>query len=156
MARWVFLQEAVKTSAVTASKENQRAIYALHLPQVCICAQINIGVAPPCGLRKTVFNPLRRSMKLNWAKGYALARSEVEATLAALPAPLRARAQALPVTFERRPSRAQLRDGIEPDPLGLFVGLEFADEESAAVPLPPQIILFLENLWDQAQRFSRN
>jgi predicted Zn-dependent protease with MMP-like domain len=90
-------------------------------------------------------------MKLNWAKGYALARSEVEATLAALPAPLRARAQAIPVTFERRPSRAQLRDGIEPDTLGLFVGLEFADEESAAVPLPPQIILFLENLWDQAQ-----
>jgi predicted Zn-dependent protease with MMP-like domain len=90
-------------------------------------------------------------MKSNWAKLHALAVAVVEATLAALPAPLRARAQALPVTFERRPNRAQLRDGIEPETLGLFVGPEFADEESATLPLPPQIILFLENVWDQAE-----
>src|SRR6266446_9488525 len=90
-------------------------------------------------------------MKLNWAKVHALALAELEATLAALPPPLRARAQALPVTFERRPNRVQLRDGIEPDTLGLFLGPEFADEETGALPLPPQIILFLENLWDQAQ-----
>jgi len=90
-------------------------------------------------------------MKLNWARLHALALEEVEVTLAALPAPLSARARALTITFERRPNRDQLRDGIEPDTLGLFIGPEFADEESTSMPLPPQIILFLENLWDQAE-----
>jgi predicted Zn-dependent protease with MMP-like domain len=75
----------------------------------------------------------------------------VKATLAALPPPLRDRAQALPVTFERQPNAAHRRDGIEPDTLGLFVGPEFADEEITSMPLPPQIILFLENLWNLAE-----
>jgi predicted Zn-dependent protease with MMP-like domain len=74
----------------------------------------------------------------------------VEATLAALPAPLRERAKQLPVTYERRPNRGLQVDGIAPDTLGLFTGPEFADEGYSASPLPPQIILFLENLWDQA------
>jgi predicted Zn-dependent protease with MMP-like domain len=76
-----------------------------------------------------------------------LALEEVKATLAALPGPLRERVEALPVTFERCPNAAHRRDGIEPDTLGLFVGPEFADEESTSLPLPPQIILFLENIW---------
>ena len=90
-------------------------------------------------------------MLLDWQKLRTLAREEVEATLAALPVPLRQRAEALPVTFERRPNAAHRRDGIEPDTLGLFVGPEFADEETTASPLPPQIILFLENLWSMAE-----
>src|SRR5512140_3039609 len=98
------------------------------------------------------FTPPRKlSMRLDWQKLHALALNEVEATLAALPAPLREKAQALPVTFEPVPNAAHVRDGIEPDTLGLFVGPEFADEETTALPLPPQIILFLENLWDQAE-----
>ena len=90
-------------------------------------------------------------MRIDWQQLHALACEEVEATMAALPAPLRDRAQALPVTFERRPNAAQRRDGIAPDTLGLFVGPEFAYEENAALPLPPQIILFLHNLWDFAE-----
>jgi predicted Zn-dependent protease with MMP-like domain len=90
-------------------------------------------------------------MRPDWQKLYALALAEVKATLAALPEPLRDRAQALPVTFERLPNKAQLRDGIYPDTLGLFVGPEFAHEETTALPLPPQIILFLENIWDLAE-----
>jgi predicted Zn-dependent protease with MMP-like domain len=90
-------------------------------------------------------------MKLNWARLHTLALEEVEATLAAMPPQLRARAQALPITFERHPNRAHICDGIEPDTLGLFVGAEFAEEERTTVPLPPQIILFVENLWDQAE-----
>src|SRR5438093_28659 len=86
-----------------------------------------------------------------WPKLQRLALEEVEATLAELPGPLRERAQALPVIFERRPNPAQCRDGIERDTLGLFVGPEFADEEIASLPLPPQIILFLENIWEAAQ-----
>ena len=90
--------------------------------------------------------PRNRNLEL-----HALALAEVKETLASLPAPLRERAQALPVTFERLPNAAHLRDGIERDTLGLFVGPEFAYEGSTASPLPPQIILFLENLWDQAE-----
>ena len=90
-------------------------------------------------------------MPLDWQKLHALALAEVKATLAALPEPLRDRAQALPVTFERLPNKAQLRDGIYLDTLGLFVGPEFAHEETTTLPLPPQIILFLANLWDLAE-----
>jgi predicted Zn-dependent protease with MMP-like domain len=87
----------------------------------------------------------------SWKKLQSLALEEVEATLAELPAPLRERAQALPVTFERRPNAALRRDGIEGDTLGLFVGPDFADEGTTLSPLPPQIVLFLENIWDQAE-----
>jgi predicted Zn-dependent protease with MMP-like domain len=90
-------------------------------------------------------------MRPDWERLTALAREEVAVTLAALPEPLRERAQALPVTFERRPNAAHRRDGIEPDTLGLFIGPEFAYEETTALPLPPQIILFLENIWDLAE-----
>jgi predicted Zn-dependent protease with MMP-like domain len=88
---------------------------------------------------------------IDWQKLQVLALAEIQATLAALPEPLRDRAQALPVTFEHRPNAAQIEDGIEPDTLGLFVGPSFADEETAALPLPPQIILFLDNIWGQAE-----
>jgi predicted Zn-dependent protease with MMP-like domain len=87
-------------------------------------------------------------VNLNWKKLCAVASAEVEATLTALPKPLRERAEKLPVTFERRPNAGLQADGIEADTLGLFTGPEFADEEN--VPLPPQIILFLENIWDLA------
>ena len=86
----------------------------------------------------------------NWKQLCAVAAAEVEATLTALPKPLRARAEKLPVTFERQPNAGLQADGIEPDTLGLFTGPEFADEEN--VPLPPQIILFLKNLWDFAEQ----
>jgi len=85
---------------------------------------------------------------LTWKELYAVAAAEVEATLGALPKPLQERAEKLPVTFERRPNAGLQADGIELDTLGLFTGAEFVDEEH--VPLPPQIILFLENLWDFA------
>jgi len=88
-------------------------------------------------------------MDVSWRKLKRLALAEVEATLSALPAPLRERAAKLPVTFEPAPNAGLVADGIEPDTLGLFTGPEFAEEEYG--PLPPQIILFLENLWDFAE-----
>ena len=84
----------------------------------------------------------------DWERIKDLALAEIEATLAALPEPLRERAQSLPVTFERVPNSGLQADGIEVDTLGLFTGLEFADEGTTV--LPSQIILFLENLWDFA------
>ena len=88
-------------------------------------------------------------MRTDWKKLRQLALAEVEATVAALPGPLRERAAKLPVTFERIPNAGLQADGIEADTLGLFTGAEFAEEGN--VPLPPQIILFLENLWDFAE-----
>jgi predicted Zn-dependent protease with MMP-like domain len=90
-------------------------------------------------------------MRASWEKLSQLARAEVAATLAALPGPLRERAQPLPVTFERVPNAAFQAEGIEADTLGVFTGPAFGDEEHSASPLPPQIILFLENLWDFAE-----
>ena len=69
-----------------------------------------------------------QALNLNWKKLCVMASGEVEATLAALPKPLRARAEKLPVTFERQPNADLQADGIEPDTLGLFTGPEFADE----------------------------
>lgn len=77
-----------------------------------------------------------------------LAMGEVETVQAALPAPLVEPARQVPVLFERLPDRELQRSGIEADTLGLFTGLEFAYE--GAEPAPPQIILFLENLWEEA------
>jgi len=67
----------------------------------------------------------------------------------ALPEPLRERAEKLPVIFERQPSVELRADGIEADTLGLFTGAEFVEEND--VLLPPQIILFLENIWGFAE-----
>jgi len=88
-------------------------------------------------------------MRTDWKKLRRLALAEVEATVEALPRPLRERAAKLPVTFERLPNAGLQADGIEADTLGLFTGAEFAEEGN--VPMPPQIILFLENLWDFAE-----
>jgi len=88
---------------------------------------------------------------MDWNQLRAAAWEEVEDTLEALPAPLREKARALPVTFEQVPNAALQEDGIAPDTLGLFVGPDYADEEITPSPLPPQIILFLDNLWDFAE-----
>ena len=80
----------------------------------------------------------------------SVARAEVEETLTALPQPLRLQATGLPVTYERRPSAALLGDGNDPDLFGLFIGA--ALDEPMESPLPPQIILFLENLWEFSDR----
>jgi predicted Zn-dependent protease with MMP-like domain len=90
-------------------------------------------------------------MNSPWQQLQKLALTEVKTTLAELPAPLRERAAHLPVIFERQPSAELVAEGIEADSLGLFTGPAFSDEEHAASPVPPQIILFLDNLWDFAE-----
>lgn len=89
-------------------------------------------------------------MKPDWKKLSQLALREIEVTLAELPAPLREQARQLPVTFEPAPNAGLQADGIEPDTLGLFCGAEYAEE--GHMPMPSQIILFLENIWDAAER----
>ncbi|MGD0537483.1 MAG: metallopeptidase family protein [Verrucomicrobiota bacterium] len=86
-------------------------------------------------------------MTVPWSRLLSLARAEVADTLRRLPARLRREAEPLPVIYERVPNAAILADGFEPDLLGLFVGPAFEDEVSGAPDVPPQVLLFLENLW---------
>jgi predicted Zn-dependent protease with MMP-like domain len=88
---------------------------------------------------------------MDWKRLEDLAQAEVAATLADLPVPLRERAARLPVIFERIPNADFVAEGIEADSLGLFTGPAFGEEEHAASPVPPQIFLYLENLWDFAE-----
>lgn len=82
------------------------------------------------------------------------ATEEVAAVLKALPADVRRRADAVPIVFEKRPSRRFVADGIEDDTLGLFLGPS-ALEEPGASPLPAQIIVFLQNIWEAAGEEER-
>jgi len=87
---------------------------------------------------------------VNWNQLLALAQQEVHATIADLPPELRERAAPLPVVYERVPSADMLDELVQQDTLGLFVGEAFPDGEGGPSPLPPQIFLFLENLWELA------
>lgn len=90
-------------------------------------------------------------MSGDWSTLLAVAESEVQRILTRLPRELRIEAERVPVTFESRPAKLLQTDGIEADTLGLFVGEAYPDAETSSVPLPPQIILFLQNIWDAAE-----
>jgi predicted Zn-dependent protease with MMP-like domain len=86
----------------------------------------------------------------SWFHLAKIAEKEAEATIAALPRPVRERLKGIPVTCLPEPSRKIMDDGVESDTLGLFLGDPYPDEISGDDPLPPQIILFINNLWDLA------
>ena len=88
-------------------------------------------------------------MNYDWKYLESLAVEEIDAILLELPLPLREQAQRLPVTFETAPNTGLQADGIDAETLGIFTGAEFAD--AAETVLPPQLILFLVNLWDFAE-----
>lgn len=89
-------------------------------------------------------------MSAHWTTLLKIAEEEVRETLNQLPPPLRTRARTLPCTYENRPNPELQEDGTPNDTLGLFVGEEWADAGSTLTPMPAQIILFLENLWEFA------
>jgi hypothetical protein len=82
-----------------------------------------------------------------WNQWFSFAQKEVDKTLRALPKPLAAEASQLPVTFESVPTPELQAEGIDPDTLGLFTGPSYGEEFSSLASVPPQIFLFLENLW---------
>jgi predicted Zn-dependent protease with MMP-like domain len=88
-------------------------------------------------------------MDSDWQKLCEMASTEVEAVLKDLPQTLGENVRELPITFEHKPNEGLQADGIEVDTLGVFTGAEFA--ENGHIPMPPQIILFLENIWDVAE-----
>jgi len=88
---------------------------------------------------------------MNYARLTALAQQAVAAAQRRLPPAVRAAAAEAAVCLEPRPNAALVTEGCEPDLLGLFIGHEHRAELAEAQPLPPQILLFLENIWDYAE-----
>lgn len=83
---------------------------------------------------------------------HALALEVVATTQRRLPPELRGPAAAVPVCCERAPNAAILAEGWEDDILGLFVGHAHGGELAGdGQNLPPQILLFLDNLWAYAE-----
>ncbi|MFA5056759.1 MAG: metallopeptidase family protein [Opitutaceae bacterium] len=81
----------------------------------------------------------------------AIASKVVAATQDRLPAAVREQALHVPVCYESHPNNEILAEGLEPDLLGLFVGQSHDADPGAPQPFPPQILLFLENIWDYAE-----
>ncbi len=74
----------------------------------------------------------------------------VNRTQRALPSDVREIAEALPVIFDPSPNPELRAEGVDDDTLGLFVGPAHG-EDPGLDPLPSQIILYLENIWDYAE-----
>jgi predicted Zn-dependent protease with MMP-like domain len=80
-----------------------------------------------------------------------LASQVIETVQRRLPAGVREAALALPVICEPHPSSELIADGLEPDTLGLFVGHGHLGEIGDNQPMPPQVLLFVENIWELAE-----
>jgi predicted Zn-dependent protease with MMP-like domain len=80
-----------------------------------------------------------------------LVQAEVAALRRELPPEMAGPAAGVPLVLLPRPTKAMVReDGLDPDLLGLFVGPSRAEGAESGDPLPPEILLFVENLWDFA------
>jgi predicted Zn-dependent protease with MMP-like domain len=79
-----------------------------------------------------------------------LAADAVGAAHRRLPPALRTLARGVVVHYERLPAADVVADGFPSDILGLFTGASHGTELSADNPSPPQILLYLDNLWDFA------
>ncbi|MFO1458089.1 MAG: metallopeptidase family protein [Verrucomicrobiota bacterium] len=86
-----------------------------------------------------------------WSQLLHWAEEEVRRTRESLPADLKSHAEAVPVSYESAPGEALLEDGWDPDLLGMFIGDPVGIAASESSPIPRQILLFLENLWDFAE-----
>jgi predicted Zn-dependent protease with MMP-like domain len=81
----------------------------------------------------------------------SIAEAEVQRTLAALPVELRDRAEPIPLVLDGRSVEDLDADGVG-DTLGLFVGENIVEAGQGSGGLPAQIILYLENLWWEADQ----
>lgn len=67
-----------------------------------------------------------------------------------LPAQIREIAARVPVTYEDWPAEDILGADVDPDILGLFIGDHHGIDSGGGNSIPAQIILFLENIYDEA------
>ena len=91
-----------------------------------------------------------------WRRLVRTADEEVHRSLQALPAKLRQMSEKIPCVYESYPNPELQAEGVERDILGLFVGEAFPDSGRDLLPLPPQIFLFLDNIWDYSGHNMRN
>ncbi len=68
-----------------------------------------------------------------------------------LPPEIRPLARGVAVHYERLPAADVIAEGFPDDILGLFTGSAHGQELAHDNPAPPQILLYLENLWDFAE-----
>lgn len=85
------------------------------------------------------------------AKLVEIAAAAVGAAQRQLPPEIRPLARDVPVHYERKPAADVIAEGFEPDILGLFTGSPHGTELSTDNPAPPQILLYLDSLWDFAE-----
>jgi predicted Zn-dependent protease with MMP-like domain len=88
---------------------------------------------------------------MSLAQLQARAEKVVARTRRRLPAEIRELAEELPVSCHGWPDEDVLGDEFEPDILGLFVGEPKGIEAGVGNSVPPQIFLFLENIYDEAE-----
>lgn len=78
-----------------------------------------------------------------------IAEEEVNRILDSLPQELRTRAQPIPLVYDSRSTDTLDAEGVG-ETLGLFVGENLLEAGQGSGGLPAQIILFLENIWWEA------
>jgi len=80
-----------------------------------------------------------------------VAADTVGAAQRQLPPEIRAVARGVAVHYDRVPSAEVIAEGFPPDILGLFTGTPHGRELAHDNPAPPQILLYIESLWDFAE-----
>ena len=80
-----------------------------------------------------------------------IAADTVGAAQRQLPPEIRPLARGVAVHYERLPAADVIADGFPDDILGLFTGRAHGTELSDDNPAPPQILLYLEHLWEFAE-----
>jgi predicted Zn-dependent protease with MMP-like domain len=80
-----------------------------------------------------------------------IAADTVGAAQRQLPPEIRPLARGVAVHYERTPAADIVAQGFPADILGLFTGSAHGMELAHDNPAPPQILLYLENLWDFAE-----
>jgi predicted Zn-dependent protease with MMP-like domain len=87
----------------------------------------------------------------HWATLMRDAESEISTVMSALPESVLRRLADLPITCELKPNTQMVAAGIHPDrTLGLFTGVPYPNAIAISQRMPPQIILFLDNIWRYA------
>lgn len=76
-----------------------------------------------------------------------VAEGVVSRTVRQLPPEVRARVGEVPVFFEMVPTADDLASGLDADLLGVFEG---AVAHEDALPVPPRVRIWLENIWEAA------
>ena len=71
-----------------------------------------------------------------------------------LPSELRSASEPVITLYQDTPDRTVLDQGFEPDLLGLFEGANRLEADPVSSDPPPRIILYLQNLWDLAEKDS--